>query len=76
LQGSAAAVAELVAGLDLPASADLLGPVPAGDEERILVRVPRADGGQLAAALKAGAATRSARKSEHVRIALDPQSLA
>jgi len=76
LQGPAAAVAELLAGLELPGSADLLGPVAAGDEERVLIRVPRADGARLAEALKAGIAVRSARKSEHVRVVLDPQSLA
>ncbi len=75
LQGSAVALTELLDDLDLP-TGDLLGPVPAGEQERVLVRVPRADGVQLAAALKAAAAVRSARKSEHVRVVLDPQSLA
>jgi primosomal protein N' (replication factor Y) len=43
------------------------------DIERVLVRVPRRDGTELARALKAAAAGRSARRSaDPVRIALDP----
>ncbi len=75
LQGPAAALAEMVAALELPAQADLLGPVAAGDQERVLVRVPRAQGAALATAVRAAAAVRSARKSEHVRVELDPQAL-
>ena len=76
LTGSGAALAELVAGAELPAGADLLGPVAAGEQERLLVRVPREQGAALAAALKSAAAVRSARKSEHVRVELDPHVLA
>jgi primosomal protein N' (replication factor Y) len=48
----------------------------AGDFERVLVRVPRAAGGELAHQLKTAAAGRSARRSaEPVRIELDPQEL-
>jgi primosomal protein N' (replication factor Y) len=44
--------------------------------ERLLLRVPRADGGALAEALHAAAAVRSARKAPHpVRIQLDPAEL-
>jgi primosomal protein N' (replication factor Y) len=70
----------------LPPDAELLGPVPApsrrGDRddqaiERLLIRVPRPQGAQLAAALHAAAAIRSARKApDPVRIELDPQQLA
>ena len=75
LQGPAAALAEMVAALELPSQADLLGPVPVGDQERVLVRVPRGQGAELATAVRAAAAVRSARKSEHVRVELDPQAL-
>jgi primosomal protein N' (replication factor Y) len=76
VQGSTAAVAEFVATLPEPARRDLLGPVPAADgEERLLLRAPRAAAGQLAAALKAAQAVRSARKGDPVRVELDPQAL-
>jgi primosomal protein N' (replication factor Y) len=74
LSGPPAAVAELLAGAELPVSAQVVGPVPLdADIERVLVRVPRRDGAELARALKAAAAGRSARRSaDPVRIALDP----
>jgi primosomal protein N' (replication factor Y) (superfamily II helicase) len=77
LTGAPAAVADLLATARLPASAEVLGPVPAGDAaERLLLRVPRADGAALAAALHAAAAVRSARKApDPVRIQLDPLEL-
>ncbi|MBK5305281.1 MAG: primosomal protein N' [Frankiaceae bacterium] len=76
VEGPPRAVAEFVQDLDLPAGAELLGPVPAKDgEERLLVRVARAHGLELAAALKAAQAVRSARKGEPVRVELDPQTL-
>jgi primosomal protein N' (replication factor Y) len=70
-------VADLVALARLPASAEPLGPVPAGEAaERLLLRVPRADAAALAAALHAAAAVRSARKApDPVRIQLDPLEL-
>ncbi|MCW2598716.1 MAG: hypothetical protein JWM02_545 [Frankiales bacterium] len=70
--GSAAAVAELLAAVDI---GEALGPVPDADGERAFLRVPRAQGAALAAALKAAAAVRSARKAESVRVEMDPQSL-
>jgi primosomal protein N' (replication factor Y) len=84
LTGSPAAVRDLLEGLSLPPGAELLGPVPAvgrlpaglsDDEpvERMLVRVPRPEGGALAAALKVAQAGRSARKQPGtVRVELDP----
>lgn len=70
--GPAAAVAELLVGLP----GEVLGPVPAGEQERYLLRVPRTAGADLAAALKAAAGVRSARKAEPVRVELDPRTLA
>jgi primosomal protein N' (replication factor Y) len=70
--GSPHAVADLLAGLEV---GEVLGPVPVGEDERAFVRVPRAEGAALAAALKAAAGVRSARKAEPVRIELDPHDL-
>ncbi len=85
LTGTPAAVADLLEAARLPATAELLGPVPAaplpgapaGEEtERLLVRTPRSDGPALARALHDAAAVRSARKSpEPVRVQLDPLEL-
>jgi primosomal protein N' (replication factor Y) len=77
LTGSPAAVAELLAAARLPAGTEPLGPVPAGDDqERMLLRVPRAAGLALADALHAAAGVRSARKApDPVRIQIDPLEL-
>ena len=72
VSGSAVAVAELLSAVQI---GEVLGPVPDGDGERAFLRVPRAQGAELAAALKAAAGVRSARKAEPVRIELDPASL-
>ncbi|MBV9163103.1 MAG: primosomal protein N' [Pseudonocardiales bacterium] len=70
-----------LAGLDLPHWVELLGPVPVpgqpeGERERLLVRVPRAQGSALANALAAVQAGRSARKlPDPLRIELDPLEL-
>ncbi len=77
LTGPPAAVAELLGAAVLPDTAQVVGPVPVDrDTERILVRVPRAAGTELAHRLKEAAAGRSARRTaEPVRIALDPAEL-
>lgn len=76
LTGPATALGELLATLPEAARADVLGPVPTDEStERLLLRAPRARGGELAAALKAAAGVRSARKAEPVRIELDPRVL-
>jgi len=70
-----AVLQEFLRTLELPDSAQVLGPVPApeSDRERVLIRVPRRDGAALAAALHAGAAVRSARKDPGaLRTTLDP----
>jgi len=82
LDGAPATVASLGEALDLPRGAALLGPVPApgepaGERERLLVRVPRSQGLALAGALAALQAGRSARKlPDPLRVQLDPQELA
>jgi primosomal protein N' (replication factor Y) len=74
LTGSPHAVAELLAAADLPEGAQVVGPVPVdADTERMLVRIARGHGAELAHALKSAAAGRSARRTtEPVRIVLDP----
>lgn len=77
LTGPGDAVHELLTGAQLPQAAQVVGPVAMPDGmQRALVRVPRAQGAELARRLKAAAAGRSARRSaEPVRIQLDPHEL-
>jgi primosomal protein N' (replication factor Y) len=85
LTGPEDAVREVLDSADLPAEADVLGPVPGpahgpgqDDHEvaRMLVRVDRRSGTELAAALRAAQATRTARKDAGVvRLQLDPAEL-
>ncbi|MEV5002073.1 primosomal protein N' [Nocardioides sp. LML1-1-1.1] len=79
LTGTPGALDDLRALLDLPEAADLLGPVPvAGSddgEERLVVRVPRAQGAALARALGEAQRLRSARKLEGVRVQVDPPEI-
>jgi len=84
ISGTPGAVHEFVALTTLPAGAELLGPVPEPSSsrdtthiERMLIRVPRKAGGELATALKQASAQRSARKApDAVRVELDPQRIA
>ena len=93
--GTADAVDSLLAGLTLPAHAELLGPLPADvtstvgraagsasnshestPATRYLIRVPRPEGTELALALRASQAARSAAKAAGtVRVELDPAAL-
>jgi primosomal protein N' (replication factor Y) len=75
--GTPDAVADLLAATALPETAEVLGPVPAADDqERMLVRVPRSAGRALADALHAAAGVRSARKArDPVRVQIDPLEL-
>jgi primosomal protein N' (replication factor Y) len=85
LTGPEVAVAELLEAARLPAVAAVLGPVPvagpaggkpAADEVRAVIRAPRAQGSELASALRAAAGVRSARKAVGaVRIQIDPAQL-
>jgi primosomal protein N' (replication factor Y) len=76
LTGATGAVAEILELAQLPDLSDVIGPVLTGDgTQRVLIRVPRQLGGELANALKAAAAIRSARKAaDPVRIMLDPSA--
>jgi primosomal protein N' (replication factor Y) len=75
--GSAAAVAGFLAGTTLPAGAELIGTVPAGEDKvQALIRTPRPGGLALAAALRQAQAARTARKDAgQVRVRLDPADL-
>jgi primosomal protein N' (replication factor Y) len=71
-----------LAGLELPAGSEVLGPVPSGDgpgadpaDQRYVLRVPRTAGAQLSSALVTLQALRSARKLPHLRVEVDPVSL-
>jgi primosomal protein N' (replication factor Y) (superfamily II helicase) len=77
LSGPPAAVAELVGLAPLPQPHELIGPMPTGDDQhRLLIRVPREQGGALATALHQAASARSARKSgDPVKVVLDPAEL-
>jgi len=72
--------------LVLPRGAEVLGPVAAADGpassnqpsstmQRYVIRVPRAAGPDLSAALLRLQAQRSARKEPHLRVEVDPMSL-
>jgi primosomal protein N' (replication factor Y) len=76
LAGAAGAIAETLELAQLPSPSDVIGPVLTTDEaQRVLIRVPRQLGGELASSLKAAAAIRSARKAaDPVRIVLDPSA--
>jgi primosomal protein N' (replication factor Y) len=75
--GQAEAVAEFLDAARLPDDVELLGPVPAvDDQERMLLRVSRGRAAALAHALHEAAAVRSVKKSPHpIRIQIDPAEL-
>jgi len=80
LTGTEDSVRGLLDSAALPDGAEVLGPVPGGDQDpeliRYLVRVPRSAGADLAAALHAGQAARTARKEAgQLRVQLDPGAL-
>jgi primosomal protein N' (replication factor Y) (superfamily II helicase) len=80
LTGTEESVQALLDEAALPAGAEVLGPVPGGEQDpqviRYLVRVPRSAGADLAAALHAGQAARTARKETgQLRVQLDPGAL-
>ena len=79
VDGPAKALAMFLEELELPASGEILGPVPLGQEgekERALVRASRAEGRALAAALSTAQHMRTARKEpDPIRVRLDPLEL-
>ncbi len=76
ITGEAGAVDDATTLLAAPPSAEILGPVPVGDdEERIVIRVPRAQGAALSKALRELQQVRAGRKLDAVRIQVDPSEL-
>ena len=75
LSGDADELEAALAMLALPAGAEVLGPVPEGEDVRYVVRVPRIAGAELSAALLRLQAQRSARKEPHLRVEVDPVAL-
>jgi len=77
LTGSAEAVADMLNAIRLPDGVEVLGPVPANDDqERMLLRVSRSNAAGLAHALHEAASVRSARKATlPVRVQVDPADL-
>ncbi len=80
LTGTEDTIRALLESSTLPRDAEVLGPVPGGEQDpeviRYLVRVPRSEGADLAAALHAGQAARTARKEAgQLRVQLDPGAL-
>ncbi len=83
VSGDPQAVDDVLAVLDLPAGAEVLGPVIApapgagpGDlESRVVVRVPRAAGTALSRSLLEVQGVRAARKLPSVRVQVDPWTL-
>ena len=82
VQGAPEDVRPAVEGAAWPAGAEVLGPAPVDErdarevgEVRYVVRVPRAAGPALSAALRDLQVHRSTRKLPHLRIEVDPASL-
>jgi primosomal protein N' (replication factor Y) len=77
ITGEPGAVDDALTLLQPPVGFELLGPVPFGPagESRAVVRVPRALGSELSAALSEVQRVRSARKLDAVRIQVDPPTL-
>ncbi len=73
--GDPGAVDDVVTLLDLPDGTEVLGPVPDGDQSRVVLRVPRASGPALSRSLGEVQRVRSARKLDAVRIHVDPVDL-
>jgi primosomal protein N' (replication factor Y) len=75
ITGDEAALADALSLLDPPPAMETLGPVPVGDELRLVLRVPRAQGPALTLALAELQRLRSSRKLAAVRLQVDPPSL-
>ncbi|HEU5037163.1 MAG TPA: primosomal protein N' [Nocardioides sp.] len=75
ITGEPGAVDDALTLLDAPDGSEVLGPVEVGEESRVVVRVPRARGAELSAALLELQRVRSSRKLDAVRIQVDPPTL-
>jgi primosomal protein N' (replication factor Y) len=76
LTGPVEAVQSLVRACSLSPQVEVLGPVPHGEDVRVLLRAPLDHGDELAAAVRAAVAVRTARKEPGaVRVQRDPLDL-
>jgi primosomal protein N' (replication factor Y) len=76
LTGPATAVQSLLGCSQLPPGVEVLGPVPHGDDVRVLLRTAPEAGDALVQAVRAGTAVRTARKEPgSVRVQRDPLDL-
>ncbi len=75
LTGDLGALDDALHLLDLPEGGEVLGPVPSGDEHRVVLRVPWARGPALSRSLGDLQRMRSARKLDPVRVQVDPLSI-
>ncbi|WP_340540038.1 primosomal protein N' [Nocardioides sp. GXZ039] len=76
ITGEPGALDDVLALLAPPDHLEVLGPVPAADdEERLVLRTPRAQGADLSRALGELQRIRSARKLDAVRVRVDPPSV-
>ena len=79
ITGDPAAVDDALTLLEVPADAEVLGPVAVGGrsdpESRVVIRVPRARGSALSQALGHLQRLRSSRKLDAVRVQVDPLTL-
>lgn len=76
LSGEPGAVDDALTLFSPPPAAEVLGPVAVADDEcRVVVRVPRAQGGDLSTALGELQRVRSSRKLDPVRVQVDPPTL-
>jgi primosomal protein N' (replication factor Y) len=76
VQATPDAITEVLAAVELPRYAEVLGPVDVGDDlARIVLRIPRERGAALSQALQSVQAARTARKLPPVRVEVDPAEL-
>ena len=79
ITGEPGAVDDALTLLEVPADAEVLGPVPVGEgadpDSRVVIRVPRRRGTALSLALGQLQRLRSSRKLDAVRIQVDPLTL-
>ena len=73
--GAPGALDDALTLLGLPEGVEILGPVPVGEESRVVLRTPRGNGVALSRALGEMQRQRSARKLDPVRVQVDPPTL-
>ncbi len=73
--GDPGAVDDALTLLGQPEGVEVLGPVPVGEESRVVLRTPRGHGMALSRALGEMQRLRSARKLQPVRVQVDPPTL-